>query len=90
MSKAVFRRCWPLFLGFVVPIWSAGCGESPDASPDSGIAGTKGVADPKYAQGTDEQYRQQHLDSLKAGATKGKAATSQPANKPAPAEAGKQ
>ncbi len=74
MRKAFSQRPWPLLIGLTLTCLPAGCGELNDRDPDSGVTGAKGVADPKYAAGTPDQYRQQHQDAEKAFQTKGKAA----------------
>jgi hypothetical protein len=74
MRTAFSQRPWPLLIGLALAGLPAGCGEPNDRNPDSGISGAKGVADPKYAAGTPDQYRQQHQDSEKAIQTKGNAA----------------
>jgi hypothetical protein len=74
MRKVFSQRPWPLLVGLALIGLPAGCGEPNDRNPDSGISGAKGVADPKYAAGTPEQYKQQHQDAEKTTPTKGNAA----------------
>jgi hypothetical protein len=74
MRKAFSLRPWRLLLGLALTCLPAGCSEPNEGDAESGIAGTKGVADPKYASGTPEQYIQAHKDAEKVSHTKGKAA----------------
>jgi hypothetical protein len=74
MRKAILRRPWPLLIGIVLTCLPAGCSDPNERDADSGIAATRGVAQPKYAAGTPEQYIQAHKDAEKAVPIKGKGA----------------
>ena len=74
MRKAFSPRPWRLLLGLALTCLAVGCSESNESDPNSGIGGTRGVANPKYAAGTPEQYIQAHKDAEKASQTKGKGA----------------
>ena len=78
MRNAFSPRPWRLVLGLALTCLAVGCSEPNEGGAESGI-GAKGVADPKYAAGTPQQYIQQHQDAEKASQTKSKAAAPQAA-----------
>jgi len=62
----VFARCsWLSILGLVLGVHLAGCGDANEAEFRSDGASGTGVADPKYAAGTPDQYRQFREDAKK-------------------------
>ena len=63
MSKTFFRRAWPVVLGLVLAGTPGGCDNPNENDAEGGIKGTKGVADPKYAAGTPDQYKQFFKDT---------------------------
>jgi hypothetical protein len=65
MRKVFFRGSWLAVLGLVLTAISTGCSTPNEGDPESGIVDGKGVADPRYADGTPEQYKQFHQDSMK-------------------------
>jgi hypothetical protein len=74
MKKAFSPRPWRLLLGLALTCLAVGCSEPNEGGAESGLGGTKGVANPKYAAGTPEQYIQAHKDQEKAPQTKAKGA----------------
>jgi hypothetical protein len=74
MRKAVFQRPWLLLIGIVLTCLPAGCSDPNERDADSGIAAMRGVADPKHAAGTPEQYIQAHKDAEKVNPIKEKVA----------------
>jgi hypothetical protein len=86
MRKVFFRSSWLAVLGFVLTGLPAGCNTPNEGEAESGIAEGKGIADPKYAAGTPEQYKQFHIDSMKTGA-QGKVKATVPKQATTPKEA---
>jgi hypothetical protein len=65
MMKVFARCCWLSLLGLVLGVHLAGCADPNESEFKSeGPSGT-GVADPKYAAGTPDQYRQFKEDAKK-------------------------
>jgi hypothetical protein len=75
MIRRLVRGSWLALLGLALATLSAGCSDPNEAEFREGGPGKEGIADPKYAHGSERTYKQYYQDKTKeaASAAKGKA-----------------
>jgi hypothetical protein len=67
MIRRLIHGSWLGLLGLVLATGAAGCGDPNESEFREGSGDKPGVADPKYAKGSPETYKQYYQDSMKKG-----------------------